>query len=90
MTAKHKLSDEEREKHRAQDRERLKLAAEQLLTNEGWQRWVAVRSRAGLARLSLVIWGTPCRGRFGAVDRVLVTCRRCASGRATRSWGQRR
>jgi hypothetical protein len=35
MTAKHKLSDEERERRRAQDRERLKAAAEQLLTSEG-------------------------------------------------------
>jgi hypothetical protein len=35
------------------DRERLKAAAEQLLTSEGWRRWVQVRSRAGLARLSL-------------------------------------
>jgi hypothetical protein len=53
MTAKRKLSDQEREQRRAQDRERLKAAAEQLLTSDGWQRWVQVRSRAGLARLSL-------------------------------------
>lgn len=53
MTAKRKLSDEEREQRRAQDRERLKEAAEQLLTSEGWQRWVRVRAQGGLARLSL-------------------------------------
>ena len=53
MTVRRKLSDEEREQRRAQDRERLKAAAEQLLTSEGWRRWVEVRSRAGLARLSL-------------------------------------
>jgi hypothetical protein len=53
MSTKHRLSDEERRRRRVQDRERLKAAAEQLLTSEGWQRWVAVRSRAGLARLSL-------------------------------------
>ncbi len=38
---------------RAQDRERLKRAAEQLLTSDGWQRWVHVRSRAGVAEQSL-------------------------------------
>jgi N-terminal domain of anti-restriction factor ArdC len=53
MTATRKLSDEEREQRRAQDRERLKEGAEQLLTSEGWRRWMIVRLRAGLARLSL-------------------------------------
>ncbi len=53
MTEKRKLSDEEREERRAQDRERLMEAAEQLLTSEGWQRWVRVRAQGGLARLSL-------------------------------------
>jgi hypothetical protein len=64
MTQKRKLSDEERERRRARDRERLKTAAEQLLISEGWKRWVAVRSRAGLARLSVVI------SRTGVIDRV--------------------
>jgi antirestriction factor ArdC-like protein len=49
----HRLTDTEREQRRAEDRERLKLAALQLLSGEGWQRWVQVRARAGLARLSL-------------------------------------
>jgi hypothetical protein len=53
MTAKRRLTEPEREQRRAQDRERLKAAAEQLLTSEGWQRWVRVRARGGLARLSL-------------------------------------
>ncbi|MCW3050218.1 MAG: hypothetical protein JWO74_4502 [Solirubrobacterales bacterium] len=53
MTLKRRLSDVEREERRAADRERLKQAAEQLLTSEGWQRWVRVRARGGLARLSL-------------------------------------
>jgi hypothetical protein len=44
MTRECKLNDEEREQRRAQDRERLKEAAEQLLTSEGWQRWVRVRA----------------------------------------------
>jgi hypothetical protein len=39
MPRERKLNDEEREQRRAQDRERPKEAAEQLLTREGWQRW---------------------------------------------------
>lgn len=53
MSSSDRLSDEQREQRRMQDREQLKAAAEQLLTSEGWQRWVRVRSQAGLARLSL-------------------------------------
>ena len=53
MTHKRQLTDTEREHRRANDRERLKHAAEQLLTSEGWQRWVKVRAQGGLARLSL-------------------------------------
>ncbi len=53
MTVKSKLTEAEREQRRAQDRERLKSAAEQLLTSEGWQRWVRVRSRNGLASYSV-------------------------------------
>jgi antirestriction factor ArdC-like protein len=52
-TTRRRLSDQERDERRAEDRERLKQAAEQLLTSEGWQRWVRVRARGGLARLSL-------------------------------------
>ena len=48
-----KLSESEREQRRARDRERLKVAAEQLLTSQGWERWVHVRSRNGLSRYSL-------------------------------------
>jgi N-terminal domain of anti-restriction factor ArdC len=50
---KRRLSEAERAERRRRDRERLKAAAEQLLSSEGWRRWVRVRSRAGLARLSL-------------------------------------
>ncbi len=53
MSTKRKLTDTEREQRRAQDRERLTRAAEQLLSSEGWRRWVRVRSRNGLARYSL-------------------------------------
>ena len=48
-----RLTEQERAERRRQDRERLQLAAEQLLTSEGWKRWVRVRSQAGLARLSI-------------------------------------
>jgi hypothetical protein len=48
-----RLSDEERAERRRRDRDRLQHAAEQLLDSEGWQRWVRVRSNAGLARLSV-------------------------------------
>ncbi|MDQ2895298.1 MAG: ArdC-like ssDNA-binding domain-containing protein [Actinomycetota bacterium] len=47
------LSEAERAERRHRDRERLKHAAEQLLSSEGWQRWARVRCQAGLARLSL-------------------------------------
>jgi hypothetical protein len=48
-----RLTDAERDQRRAEDRERLQHAAEQLLTSDGWQRWMRVRARGGLARLSL-------------------------------------
>jgi len=38
------MSEAEREQRRSADRERVKEAAEQLLTSEGWQRWVRARS----------------------------------------------
>jgi hypothetical protein len=46
-------SDAQGEQRREQDRERLHQAAQQLLSSEGWQRWVRVRAKGGLARLSL-------------------------------------
>ncbi|MFN8215707.1 MAG: ArdC family protein [Solirubrobacterales bacterium] len=53
MAVKKRLTDAERDQRRAQDRERLKAATEQLLSSEGWRRWVRVRSRNGLARYSI-------------------------------------
>ncbi|MGO9490371.1 MAG: ArdC-like ssDNA-binding domain-containing protein, partial [Solirubrobacteraceae bacterium] len=38
---------------RTADRERLEQAARQLLTSDGWKRWVKVRATNGLARYSL-------------------------------------
>jgi hypothetical protein len=52
---KRRLSEGEREQRRAEHRERLTRSAEQLLSSDGWQRWVLIRSRHGLARLCLVI-----------------------------------
>jgi hypothetical protein len=52
-TSRRRLTDEERDERRRADRERLQKSAEQLLSSEGWQRWVRVRSQTGLARLSL-------------------------------------
>lgn len=66
MGEKRSVTDAEREQRRAQDRERLKAAAEQLLTSDGWQRWARVRAQGGLARLCLLIWGGLRRRRVSA------------------------
>jgi hypothetical protein len=47
-----KLTDAERAERRQADRDRLEQAARALLSSEGWQRWVRVRSTNGLARYS--------------------------------------
>src|SRR5664280_1066340 len=46
------LTDAERAERRQADRDRLEHAARALLSSEGWQRWVKVRSTNGLARYS--------------------------------------
>ena len=46
------LTETERAERRAADRDRLERAARELLTTEGWRRWVRVRSTNGLARYS--------------------------------------
>ena len=48
-----RLSEQERAERRRHDRERLQRAALELLSSDGWARWVRVRSQAGLGRLSL-------------------------------------
>ncbi len=50
-----RLTDNEREQRRERDRQRLEHATEQLVSSEGWQRWLRVRSRNGLARYSVII-----------------------------------
>ena len=53
MSKGRSLSDEERARRRAEDRDRLEQAARALLTSDGWQQWIRVRSRNGLSRYSL-------------------------------------
>ncbi len=53
MSKARRLSDEDRARRRAEDRNRMEHAARALLSSEGWQRWVRVRSRNGLARYSV-------------------------------------
>jgi hypothetical protein len=53
MTGSRPPTSGDNETRRRQDRERLESAARALLTSEGWQRWVRVRSTNGLARYSL-------------------------------------
>jgi hypothetical protein len=46
-------TDEERDARRRADRERIEQAARELLTTEGWQRWIKVRASNGLSRYSV-------------------------------------
>ena len=46
------LTEAERAERRQADRDRLERAARALLSSEGWQRWVRVRSTNGLSRYS--------------------------------------
>jgi hypothetical protein len=64
MRTHRRLSDAEREQRREQDRPRLHQATEQLLDSDGWQRWVRVRSRNGLARYPALVL------RAAVIDRV--------------------
>jgi antirestriction protein ArdC len=47
-----KFTESERAARRQADRDRLEHAARALLSSEGWQRWVRVRSTNGLSRYS--------------------------------------
>jgi hypothetical protein len=49
---KHKFTDAQRAERRKADRDRLEQAARSLLSSDGWQRWVKVRSTNGLCRYS--------------------------------------
>lgn len=47
------LTEQQRAERRAADRDRLEAAARALLTSDGWQHWVQIRARNGLARYSI-------------------------------------
>jgi len=47
------LTEEERAERRKQEQELTERAVAQLRSSAGWQRWLTVRARAGLRRLSL-------------------------------------
>jgi len=51
--ARRRLSDAEKDARRRADRESLEHAACELLTSDGWKRWIRVRATNGLARYSL-------------------------------------
>jgi hypothetical protein len=47
-----RLTDHERQERRVKQRERLEQACRELLTSDGWRRWVKVRRANGLSRYS--------------------------------------
>ena len=49
------LSDEQRQRRRREEQQLTEQAVAQLRSSEGWQRWLVLRGRAGLRRLSLLI-----------------------------------
>jgi N-terminal domain of anti-restriction factor ArdC len=53
MSRSRKLTERERDERRQADRDRLEHAARELLSSEGWARWVRVRASNGLGRYSL-------------------------------------
>jgi hypothetical protein len=53
MSTRSVVSEADREQRRAEDRQRLAQAAEQLLCSEGWQRWERTRAANGLSRYSI-------------------------------------
>src|SRR3954447_24027114 len=85
-----RLTDAQRDERRQADRERLGQAARELLSSDGWARWMRVRATNGLARYSLFISRRSCQTGLSArfqsgrhvVDRwvlVLIVARRTAS-----------
>ena len=79
--AHRRLSEAEREERRRADRERFERAARALLSSEGWQQWVQVRSRNGLARYSfgnqLLIASQRPEASFVAGFRAFLDLNRC-------------
>jgi hypothetical protein len=79
------LTEAERDTRRQADRERIEQAARELLTSDGWQRWIKVRSTNGLSRYSLRnqwIISSTCHARgiaptYVAGFRAVLTLNRC-------------
>ena len=74
MRPSRRLNDAEREQRREQDRQRLHQAAQQLLTSEGWERWMRVR--AGVR---------PRASRETSSAKITPTCPRPTSAASSRS-----
>lgn len=55
------MTDEERAERRKLERELTEQAVAQLRCSAGWQRWLTLRARAGLRRLTLLILSGGCR-----------------------------
>jgi hypothetical protein len=53
MSNSRKLTKAEREQRRQADRDRLERAARELLSSDGWARWIRVRASTSLGRYSL-------------------------------------
>jgi hypothetical protein len=68
------LSEPERDARRHADRDRIEQAARALLTTEGWQRWIRVRSTNGLSRYTAVIWRGQRPRRLGTRRPPSTTC----------------
>jgi len=55
-----RLTERERAERRRQDRERLQHATQELLSSDGWARWV--KTRAMFHAYSAIILSAGCRG----------------------------
>jgi N-terminal domain of anti-restriction factor ArdC len=79
------LTDEERDTRRNADRERIEQAARDLLTTDGWHRWIRVRATNGLSRYSptnLCLISAACHARgitptYVAGFRAFLALNRC-------------
>jgi hypothetical protein len=78
-------TEEERDARRKADRERIEQAARELLTTEGWQRWIKVRATNGLSRysasnqmlISLDCWSRGITPTYVAGFRAFLDLNRC-------------
>jgi hypothetical protein len=91
------LSEAERAERRARDRERLQQAARELLTSDGWQRWVLVRALFHNYSLhNCLLLAAQCRERGIDARRIAGfrawlklgrwACRQSPTGSRRRSW----